>query len=100
MILPGGDANREAAFSVAVVALILAVYNQTLPAQRDVAGHPADPASVAETRTHMAHAAVLSLMLAAGAGIMVRSWWPVAAGTATVAWMSWTYDTSARRHPT
>ena len=93
------SSSREAGFSVAVVALILAIYNQVLPPQREVAAHPSDGATVGTTRMHMANAAALSAVVGLGAGWMVKSWWPPLAAVITVGWLTAAYEMAARRCP-
>lgn len=97
MVMDG--ASKEAAFSVAVVALILAVYNQALPDHRSVAAQPADAAVVRETREHMFMAGGFSLAMGVAAGAMVKSAWPMVAAVLTVGYLSMTYNRAAKRNP-
>ena len=95
-MIMAGDATHEVGLTVATVALILAVYNQTLPDAHSVRTQPNAPEVIAITKKTVTNAAVLSIALGLGAGIMARSAWPMIAAAVTVTWMTTTYHLAAK----
>lgn len=81
--------NAQAA-AVGAVVLTLSVFDKILPSVYETKGDPA------RVRRHVAHAAVVSLVLAVAASAMTRSVVPAAAAGVVVLWLAWEYGSAAK----
>jgi hypothetical protein len=57
----------------------------------------ADPEKLDSLKRYCTHAAVVSTLYCAGAGILAESWWPVIGAVVNNAYLAWIYKTAVER---